>query len=89
MNSFMFLMVGAVVLVFGTVQSSSKFHRVLKKHSGKVGYLPRAISMLVVTAQVPELVRVVQQASFVHIATSLFLLAILVATRSGTESELH
>jgi len=89
MNSLLFLLVGAGVMVLVTIQNNSKVHSVLKKHHGQVGYLPKAISMLAITAQIPELIKVLEHVSLIHVVTSLFLLAILVATKSGTESELR
>jgi hypothetical protein len=89
MNSLLFLMVGAGVVVLVAVKNNTEVHSLLKKHSKKVGYLPKAISMLAITAQIPELAKVLEHVSLIHVATSLFLLAILVATKSGTESELH
>jgi len=89
MNSLLFLMVGAGVLVLVAVKNNSQVHSLLKKHSNQVGYLPKAISLLAITAQIPELVKVLEHVSLIHVVTSLFLLAILMATKSGTESELH
>ncbi len=88
MNTLLFLMVGAAVLVLVSVKNNTRVGNVLKKHS-QVGYLPKAISMLAITAQIPELIKVLEHVSLIHVVTSLFLLAILVATKSGTESELH
>lgn len=89
MNSLLFPMVGAGVVALVAVKNTHQVHGLMKKHSHTVGYLPKAISMLAITAQIPELIKVLEHVSLVNVVTSLFLLAILVATKSGTESELH
>ena len=86
--SLLFLVVSALAILSGSLYSSFTLRKTVKKYSPKSGLLPQAITLLVLTAQVSELVRVVQDVSFVNVAVALFLLAILVATKSGTESEL-
>ncbi len=88
MNSLLFLAIGAVVLVIFAAQSSSKLRGIIAKHSVKASLLPQAITLLVLTAQVSELVKVVEHVSPINIAAALFLLAIVAAAKSGTESDL-
>lgn len=88
MNSLLFLAVGAGVLVIFAAQSSNKLRNAIAKHSPKANLLPQAITLLILTAQVSELVRVLEQVSPVNIAAALFLLAIIAAAKSGTESDL-
>lgn len=89
MNSLLFLCVGAAVLVVAAVKNNSRLHSVLKKRAGKTGQmLPQAISMLIITAQISELVKVVEHVSVVNVVAALFLLAILAATKSGTEGQM-
>ena len=87
MNSLLFLCVGAGVLVLAAVKSNAKLHNALKRHSSASWYLPQAISMLIITAQVSELVKIVEHVSIVNVAAAMLLLAIMVATKSGTEGE--
>jgi hypothetical protein len=89
MDSLLFLCVGAGLIVAYGVRESFKLRKVLNKQPSRIRYLPRAISMLVLTAQVSELVRVVEQVSVVKIIAALFLLAIVAAGTSGTEGGLH
>lgn len=77
----------AIVLVIAAARDSHKLRGALQKHSSKLSMLPQAISMLLVTAQLPELVRMVGQISPVNIAAALLLLAITAAVKSGTENE--
>lgn len=88
-NSLLFLFVAAMLLVIFAAQNNNKLHQALQKKSSKINLLPKAITMLAITAQTSELVKVLEHISFLHIATALFLLAIVVAVRSGTESELY
>jgi nitrate reductase gamma subunit len=61
------------------IADSSKMHNVL----------PKAVSVLILTAHASELIKVVEHASIVNITAALILLAIVVAGRSGTENQLH
>jgi hypothetical protein len=75
----------ALVMVGVSFKTNSKVQKFLDKHNQKQ-YLPKAISMLILTAQVSELIRVVEHTNFVNITAALMLLAIVVATkRSGSE----
>jgi hypothetical protein len=86
----LFLIVAiACVAVVSAIERHGKFQAALAKHKSTTQYLPQAISMLVLTAQVSELVRVVEQVNIVNLAAALLLLAIIVATKTGTEGELH
>jgi hypothetical protein len=80
---FLTLGIAAMVEVYVTL---SKYHpkivlpaKTIKKH------FPMAVQALVLVAQAGELVKVVDHVSPVNLAAALLLLAILVATRSGTE----
>lgn len=85
--SFVFLAVGAGAMTLLAFQNSRKVRRALKKRAGKPKYLPRAISMLVLTAQISEMLRVVEHVSVVNVAAAVLLLAIVIASKSGTEGE--
>jgi hypothetical protein len=87
MDSFLFLAVGAGVVVLAAMRESKKTQGWLQKHSGKVNALPKAISVLILTAQLSELLKMIANISVVNVVASLFLLAILAAAKSGTEGE--
>lgn len=82
-----FLMVGVGLLVVMAVRGSKKVRDTLAKHHGTGHVLPQAISLLIISAQVSELIKVLEHVTLVNVATALFLVAILMATKSGTEGE--
>lgn len=82
------LVLGVLAIVGVGYYQTNKLHRFLDKHKSKTKHLPRAIGLLITVAQISELSRVVEHISIVHVAAALFLLAVLLATRSGAESEL-
>ena len=77
----------AIVALLASVKHTGKLRSFLQKKAAPAQILPRAITMLVLTAQVSELVRVIEHVSVVNVTAALMLLAIIVATKSGTESE--
>jgi len=86
----LFLLAGiAIVAISWAMERHEKLQAVLAKHKTKTQYLPKAIGMLMMTAQVSELMRVVEHITIVNLAAALLLLAIIVATKAGTEEELH
>lgn len=87
--SFLLLAAAAGVIMVAAVRNNAKIHNALKKHTKTSHFLPQAISMLVISAQVSELIKVVEHVTLLNVVAAVFLLAILAATRSGTESELH
>jgi hypothetical protein len=90
METFLFLMVGiAVVMVWASQRNNARLHKHLAKRYREPHFLPQAISLLILTAQIGELVRVVEHTSLVTVSAALLLLAIVVAARSGTEGELR
>ena len=88
MNSLLFLCLGAGLSVLAAVKNSAGLHSAINKHSAKIRVLPKAIGLLIITAQVSELVKVVEHVSLANMVAALFLLAIVLAAKSGTESEL-
>jgi len=82
------LAVGAIVLGLGAFAHTTAVKTTLRNHAAVSRYLPRAVSMLILTAHVSELVRVVEHVSIVHISAALLLLAIVVATKTGTEDHM-
>lgn len=90
MTGALFLMAGiAAVMLFGAQAQTRQLRAVLVKKVPPAQYLPKAVSLALVTAHISELVRLVEHASIVHIAAALLLFAMVMATRSGNESELH
>lgn len=89
MNSLLFLGIGAGIMIIGAMRNSAKVKRALKHYSSRTKYLPQAISMLVLSSQISELLRAIEHVSIVNVVAALFLLAIIAATTSGTESELR
>lgn len=87
MNSFLFLAVAAGIIILAAARESKNTQALLKKYSGKVTALPKAISVLVLTAQLSELLKMLDHATIVNVTGSLFLLAILAAAKSGTEGD--
>ncbi len=51
--------------------------------------LPETVSAFMLTVQAAELVRVVEHATVINMLAAFMLLAVVVASRSGTESHLH
>jgi hypothetical protein len=88
MNSLLFLMVFAGLLLILAMRNNKQMRKVIKQHSSKTTLVSQAITMLVIGAQLSELLKVLEHVSLVDVAASLFLLAMLAATKSGTESEL-
>jgi hypothetical protein len=88
MNSLLFLMAGAGVLILFAMRENRKLRKTLNRQTGKTGsLLPKAISLLLVSAQLSELLKIVSEASVMHLVATLFLLAMVAAGQSGTESE--
>jgi hypothetical protein len=86
MQTSLFLLgASAVAMVLLALKKTAKTNAFVAKRLAIKPYASRAISMLILTAQVSELVRVVEHVSIVNIAAALMLLAIIVATKSGTE----
>ena len=90
MDTSVFLMAGiACVVVVLVVKHSPNLKSSKNKHHLATHYLPKAISMLIITAQISELVKVVEHVSIVNVSAALLLLTILAANKSGTEGNLH
>ena len=87
MNPLVLLGVIAIVALLVAQRQNSRLPRLVGKPARH--YLPQAISMLILTAQVSELVKVVEHISIVNVFAALMLLVILAATKNGTEGELH
>ncbi len=85
MDSLLFLCLGAGLMIVSSVRDNAKLKNALSKHSGNHRYLPRAITILVMATQVSELLKALEHISIVNIVAALFLLAIVVASTSGTE----
>ena len=84
----LFLLVAAIILVVFAMRESNKFRAMLQRKPTTISLLPKAVTLLVITAQVSELLKIIEHVSAMHVAVALFLLAIISALKSGTESEL-
>ncbi len=82
---FLFLMAALGLVVGGVTAAKSK--ALIKRPSLQI--LPKAVSALLVGAQLSEILRLVEHATFTEVIAALLLLAVLLATKSGTETELH
>jgi hypothetical protein len=87
MGTLLFLGIVAVAVIWSAAHATSKVNRFVAKKIGHAPFISKTIGLLIVTAQVSELVRAIEHTSIVSIAAALLLLAIVVATRSGTEGE--
>jgi uncharacterized membrane protein YdcZ (DUF606 family) len=88
MNSLMFLCFGAGIFMVMAVKYNSQVQRVVKTHGTKTKMLSKVVGALFLSAQVSELAKVVEHVSMVNLVAAFFLLAIMLAAKSGTESEL-
>ncbi len=57
--------------------------------AGKRSVVPEAVGVLVMSAQISELVHMVEHITVVNLAAALLLLAVVVAYKTGAESELY
>ena len=89
MNTLLFLMLGAGLFLVSAVRQSTKVQNVLKSHQSYFGLIPKAITMLVLAAQMSELLKAIEHVSIVNVVAALFMLVIVATTTSGTESEPH
>lgn len=85
----LFLLLGlAVVMLAGGIKHTSRVHNTITKNVKKI-HVSQAVSVLLITVQFGELTRVLEHASIVNITASVLILSVLLATKSGTEGELH
>src|SRR5690348_3424956 len=81
----LFLIAGiAVVMLLGSYRHTKQLKDELLKKVPTTQYLPKTISMLLLTAQVSELLKMIENTTIVTVSAALLLLAIVAATRSGT-----
>jgi hypothetical protein len=85
MTLLIFLGVFASAMLGYAIKSNSKVQKYLDKSTRKE-YLPKAISMLVLTVQFGELIKAVEHTNFVSVTSAIMLLVIVIATKkSGSE----
>ncbi len=87
MTSSLFLLGIVAVVIFGSVFVNTAKVKTFVSNKTHTRYIPKAISMLLLTAQISELVRVVEHVNIVNLSAALLLLVIVVATKSGIEGE--
>ncbi len=89
MVTILFLALGTVVLIVASgIKHTSRVHSAVAKHVSK-SHVSQAVSALLITVQLSELSRVIEHVSIVNVTASVFLLAVILATKSGTDGELH
>lgn len=86
MNLFL-IGIAALAILAVAVAQTRKTKAVILKQIASKRVLPKTISLLIIAAQATELVRVIEHASIVNVSAALLLLAIVVASASGTESD--
>lgn len=85
----LFLMLAALSLgLLGAIKSANSLRNKLSQKV-PVKQLHTTVTVLIVTAQISELVKMIEHISIVNISAALFLLVIVLAAKSGTEGELH
>lgn len=90
MTIFVLLLIGvALVMLVSAFKNSHQVRKVLTNHRTTRNFLPRAISMLVLTAQISELVKAVEHVSVVNVVAVLLLMAVWSAGKSGVEDEVR
>lgn len=89
MDAFLFLLGAIAVAVgIGAFQGTLKTNRILSKKLGHAHVVTQGVSMLMMVAETIQFVRVSEHASPVSIFAALLLLAIVAASKTGTEGEL-
>lgn len=89
MDAFLFLLGAIAVAVgIGAFQSTFKTNRTLSQKLGHAHVVTQGVSMLMMVAETIQFVRVSEHASPVSIFAALLLLAIIAASKTGTEGEL-
>ncbi len=84
------LMAGlAAVMLVGARKETKQLQATLAKRLPPAQYLPKVVSLALVVAQISELLKMIEQASIVHLAATLLLFAIAMAGRSGIEGQMH
>ena len=89
MDAFLFLL-GTIAIAVGisAFQSTIKTNRLLSKKLGRAHIVSKGVNMLMMVAETMQFIRVSEHASLVSIFAALFLLAIIVASKTETEGEL-
>jgi len=76
-----------LMLLFGFRHQRLAAGKIAKRISGKTPLLPKALHVAIIATQLYELVLVVEHASLITLAAGVMLLAIVTATKSGTEGQ--
>lgn len=85
----------ALILLFGciaiveSVRHSARLKTFISKKVSLSHHIPKAMGLLIITAQLSELLKVVEHISIINIAAAVLLLAITLASQAGIEGELH
>lgn len=86
----LFLVIGGGIVFVAVLQSVAHTKRVSRLLQSKTvrHHFPLSIQLLVLLTEAGQLTKVVEHVSVVSLVAALLLLAILIATRSGTEVHL-
>jgi hypothetical protein len=78
---------GIFAMVVSAMRDTHRVKTLLAKSRART-HLPRVISTLIISVQFSELLKIVTHVSITHVVGALLLLAIVIATKAGTEGEL-
>lgn len=77
---------GALLMLgFGLRHQTQMARKITKRLAGRKPLLPKAVHVLIIATQLYELMLVIEHASLVTLAAALLLLAVVTASKSGTE----
>jgi hypothetical protein len=88
MATFIFVLAGlaGLTMAANAISHTRRVKTVLAKTQSR-NHLPTMVSALILTVQFSELLRVIDHASVTHIVGALLVLAVMLATKAGTEGE--
>ena len=82
----LFLLLGAAAWALSHAFSHTAKLKPMLQSRTVTNHFPLVVQMLGIAVQTGELVRVVQHATIVNVAGALLILALVLATRTGTET---
>ncbi len=75
-------------MMVGAIRNTHQVKTFLARSRAR-SQLPKVITTLVISVQFSELLKMIDHVSVTHIAAALLLLAVMLATRAGTEGDLN
>lgn len=82
------LALGVGIVFISAFMNTSKVKQALNGFAPAKTHMPKAISLLLVAAQITEFARISQHFTVITVIATLILFTIWMATKSGTEGEL-